>query len=1114
MPNSAADSKEEAFYKNAEDYWAQVSTDVDGMLGGFANLHTPDVNESRKFLADLRSKSLLTNMGRALDCGCGIGRVTKHLLLPSFKIVDMVDVTETFINKSKAYIGAEDARVGMKFVEGLQTFTPAENTYDVVWVQWVTGHLTDQHFIDFFTRCKAALREGGVVVFKDNLGGRQVPEFDAEDNSWTRPLFSDDQRYEMISALKKKFGGATAEGAAQCQNAKTPAGVAPINSSLQKKFARGVHFNLKIIIRGDRRVGKTALWQRLQGNGFVEEYTPTDEIQVASIMWNYRTRDDIIKVDVWDVVDQSRKRKPKSDALKLTTNVELDEAVCDASFVDVYKNANAVILMFDITKNWTWDYVVREIKNVPGNVPVCVVGNHRDMGHHRQVTEDMCRTFIDSFHRTNLPQGRSPAAVRYCECSMRNAFGLTYLHRFFNVPFLYLQRETLERQLELNSHDIEACFDELDIYEETEEACYDKFIDNLFQRRRRVAELNAPSPSINRMTAELTQNVATPENLRISEDAVAEDIKVKHKEEPKSATRVHPQRQCVSSSDDESSKNRMVATFEEDFYSDDETQMKLNALGRDSNVATPSIRESSTSANDNTLEAWFSTQEEKTSNHFAKPVTNAGSDSESDSRGNPLVAAIPSSDTDSSDSEPPKLPDLFDTGNTSKHLNTEALRSKKQSGGSKRSPKKSKMKSNVSQEKAEMTDYWVSNAKKFCEICQVWIQGNKISIERHETGGKHKAMLQQKLRSIGQQQKERELEHLTLQSTLARMEQAALASMKKGGEEMPQGPVQAPKVSQKMSIGANKEPIDQGMLAREVQERRKQRKELLLKSKKSEFWKDDEDEISWVQSESKEGETPYFWNIYTAETQWEVPDRFYTAQEYAERYNTLAEEARSSAAKAEEEFLRKFEEPGPGPSVPVKEAAEYPKPNKRARRDMEKAVKAAQEAIKSRVIMPGRVGLDEIPLPEPCPIVSRVAPQITTEDLKRVPISLIPQPKMEDISSSDGQTGDATNFDGSSETMQSGSEPNELSRMFVPPPQTRGPYGAWVRVEKKPEEKVDSNEQKEVAESLHVAKQEEEDFQFGEKTASVTSSKKKTGAVEFRKRKTANRNHARMSTNE
>ncbi|TKR80816.1 hypothetical protein L596_014822 [Steinernema carpocapsae] len=243
----------------------------------------------------------------------------------------------------------------------------------------------------------------------------------------------------MISALKKKFGSIPAEAGTPCQPARTPAGVAPINASLQKKFARGVHFNMKIVIRGDRSTGKTALWQRLQGNNFVEDYDPTEEIQVASIMWNYRTRDDIIKVDVWDVVDQSRKRKSRTDGLKLSTEAnptsapspELDEAVCDASFVDVYKNANAVILMFDMTKNWTWDYIVKEIKNVPGNVPVCVVANHRDMGHHRQVTEDTCRTFIDNFHRSNTPAGRSPAAVR--------AFGLTYLHRFFNVPFLYLQ---------------------------------------------------------------------------------------------------------------------------------------------------------------------------------------------------------------------------------------------------------------------------------------------------------------------------------------------------------------------------------------------------------------------------------------------------------------------------------------------------------------------------------------------------------------------------------------------------------------------------------------------------------------------------------------------------
>lgn len=40
----------------AEAYWASVSCDVDGMLGGFAHLHSPDIFDSKKFISHLKAK--------------------------------------------------------------------------------------------------------------------------------------------------------------------------------------------------------------------------------------------------------------------------------------------------------------------------------------------------------------------------------------------------------------------------------------------------------------------------------------------------------------------------------------------------------------------------------------------------------------------------------------------------------------------------------------------------------------------------------------------------------------------------------------------------------------------------------------------------------------------------------------------------------------------------------------------------------------------------------------------------------------------------------------------------------------------------------------------------
>nr|CAD7459588.1 unnamed protein product [Timema tahoe] len=359
----------------------------------------------------------------------------------------------------------------------------------------------------------------------------------------------------MFSALKRL----TSKGDAPGGSARP--GHQAMAHSLQKKFSRGVQYNMKIIIKGDQNVGKTCLFHRLQGHSFVEDYIPTEEIQVelvecgseecsvafgnatlplgvlcclrecyvasrsallplgvlcclqecyvasrsallspgvpcylqvACIQWSYKATDDVVKVEVWDVVDRGKKKR-RFDGLKLeNSQLEMpEEPALDAEFLDVYKGTNGVIIMMDITKSWTFDYVQRELPKVPDHIPVLVLANHCDMAHHRTVTPDHVTYFIESFHR---PPGS--AQVRYSESSMRNGFGLKLIHKFFNLPFLQLQRETFLAQLETNLQETLLTSQELDLYQEGDDADYDKFLNNMINKRRQVASSTSSVTSL------------------------------------------------------------------------------------------------------------------------------------------------------------------------------------------------------------------------------------------------------------------------------------------------------------------------------------------------------------------------------------------------------------------------------------------------------------------------------------------------------------------------------------------------------------------------------------------------------------------------------------------
>ncbi|XP_056313801.1 rab-like protein 6 isoform X2 [Danio aesculapii] len=307
----------------------------------------------------------------------------------------------------------------------------------------------------------------------------------------------------MFSALKKLVGS---EPVGPVKDKNIPAGLQSMNQSLQRRFAKGVQYNMKIVIRGDRNTGKSTLWHRLQGKKFQEEYIPTQEIQVTSIHWNYKTTDDVVKVEVWDVVDKGKGKK-RSETLKLENEPQEQaegELALDAEFLDVYKNCNGVIMMFDITKQWTYNYILRELPKVPTHVPVCVLGNYRDMGEHRVVLPDDIRDFITGLNR---PLGSS--YIHYAESSMKNGFGLKYLHRFFNIPFLQLQRETLLRQLETNQLDIDATLEELSVQQETEDQNYDIFLE---MNDSRSKGYNSPGPANGQSPSSGSQSPVVPQS--------------------------------------------------------------------------------------------------------------------------------------------------------------------------------------------------------------------------------------------------------------------------------------------------------------------------------------------------------------------------------------------------------------------------------------------------------------------------------------------------------------------------------------------------------------------------------------------------------------------------
>lgn len=293
------------------------------------------------------------------------------------------------------------------------------------------------------------------------------------------------------------------------------------------------------------------------------DYTASESLQTAKVSWNYRTSHDVVNLDVWDVVDAPKLRKAAASGLKLDSgsdgpsdtgargnrsgfyadaDMDIDSvpvagkqgsrkgsstvSQVDTSVLDVYRGTHAVVLLFNPLKKWTWEYVQKELSQIPPRIQTLVMANFKDVvvnpsgasgntsgsvpggfsngaGNSCIDPEDV-RLYIDMLKRPE---------IYFLEASMQNCYGLKGLKTFLNLPFLLLQKQVLETQLAQNNTELLNAKEEYQLT--TESDSYDAYLQMISNRANSKPPPAAPTtaatnPPANQPTSPKTSAPTSP----------------------------------------------------------------------------------------------------------------------------------------------------------------------------------------------------------------------------------------------------------------------------------------------------------------------------------------------------------------------------------------------------------------------------------------------------------------------------------------------------------------------------------------------------------------------------------------------------------------------------
>lgn len=120
-------ANEMVWYNKAFQYWESEENcpiSDDGVLGGYGKVTPMDTRDSNLFLDKLISQRFGLELNNVADCGAGIGRVTKNLLLPRCKHIDLIEQSPRLLHAAPQYLASgisEDNSSKLSYINiGLQ----------------------------------------------------------------------------------------------------------------------------------------------------------------------------------------------------------------------------------------------------------------------------------------------------------------------------------------------------------------------------------------------------------------------------------------------------------------------------------------------------------------------------------------------------------------------------------------------------------------------------------------------------------------------------------------------------------------------------------------------------------------------------------------------------------------------------------------------------------------------------------------------------------------------------------------------------------------------------------------------------------------------------------